>query len=153
MVDLYLFNSFPPVFHSFVVACSLSHIWLLWHQKSSFDIWVFYIVLPLDCRMGAGRKTQTFPINEHAPSLPKTVKSSATARNLMKSQLGGVIFGCRNSTIKECLFKQLFGQSSHLPLLHVYQLNFAFAILFELSIFILQCETLLNSYLIGISKL
>ncbi|GLT66122.1 hypothetical protein SLA2020_385090 [Shorea laevis] len=31
------------------------------------------------------------------------------SRNLKKSQLGGVIFGCTSSTIKECLFKQLFG--------------------------------------------
>lgn len=30
-------------------------------------------------------------------------------RNLRKNQLGGVIFGCKNSTMKECLSKQLFG--------------------------------------------
>ncbi|KAJ4830687.1 hypothetical protein Tsubulata_028403 [Turnera subulata] len=34
-------------------------------------------------------------------------------RNLQKSQLGGVIFGCTNATIKECLFKQLFGLPGH----------------------------------------
>ncbi|XP_027927055.1 kelch-like protein 12 [Vigna unguiculata] len=30
-------------------------------------------------------------------------------RNLPKSQLGGVIFGCKNATMRECLSKQLFG--------------------------------------------
>jgi hypothetical protein len=34
------------------------------------------------------------------------------ARNLNKSQLGGVIFVCTNNTIRECLSKQLFGQFS-----------------------------------------
>jgi len=32
-------------------------------------------------------------------------------RNLSKEQLGGVIFGTKNSTIKECLKKQIFGKS------------------------------------------
>ncbi|KAJ3693805.1 hypothetical protein LUZ60_009285 [Juncus effusus] len=36
------------------------------------------------------------------------------ARNLRKSDLGGVIFGCKHNTIKECLTKQLFG----LPSIH-----------------------------------
>lgn len=31
-------------------------------------------------------------------------------RNLSRSQLGGVIFGCKNNTMRECLSKQLFGQ-------------------------------------------
>ncbi|KAK2414788.1 DCD (Development and Cell Death) domain protein [Trifolium repens] len=35
-------------------------------------------------------------------------------RNLTKDQLGGVIFGCKNATIQECLTKQLFG----LPAVH-----------------------------------
>ncbi|KAL0011391.1 hypothetical protein SO802_006499 [Lithocarpus litseifolius] len=58
--------------------------------------------------MGAGRKTHTFIVNENAPS-PKSVNSSTAARNLRKSHLGGVIFGCKNSTMKECLLNQLFG--------------------------------------------
>nr|XP_023903305.1 ring canal kelch protein-like isoform X1 [Quercus suber]XP_023903306.1 ring canal kelch protein-like isoform X1 [Quercus suber] len=58
--------------------------------------------------MGAGRKTQTFIVNENASS-PKSVNGSTAVRNLSKSHLGGVIFGCKNSTMKECLFKQLFG--------------------------------------------
>ncbi|KAK4589562.1 hypothetical protein RGQ29_020215 [Quercus rubra] len=57
--------------------------------------------------MGA-RKKQTFIVSENAPS-PKSVNSSTAARNLRKSHLGGVIFGCKNSTMKECLLNQLFG--------------------------------------------
>ncbi|KAL8517163.1 hypothetical protein ACS0TY_015396 [Phlomoides rotata] len=37
------------------------------------------------------------------------------ARNLKKTQLGGVIFGCTNSTMQECLSSQLFG----LPAQHI----------------------------------
>lgn len=33
-------------------------------------------------------------------------------RNLKKSQLGGVVFGCTNKTMQECLNKQLFGLPS-----------------------------------------
>ncbi|CAI8601132.1 unnamed protein product [Vicia faba] len=36
-------------------------------------------------------------------------KSTLLGRNLMKHQLGGVIFGCTRHTMKECLSKQLFG--------------------------------------------
>ncbi|KAA8517474.1 hypothetical protein F0562_017767 [Nyssa sinensis] len=59
--------------------------------------------------MGAGKRTQTFIANESAPSTPNQATGTAYARNLRKSHLGGVIFGCKNGTIKECLFKQLFG--------------------------------------------
>ncbi|XP_062165842.1 uncharacterized protein LOC133872362 isoform X2 [Alnus glutinosa] len=59
--------------------------------------------------MVSGRKTQTFIINESASSSPNPLSSSVSTRNLGKSHLGGVIFGCKNSTIKECFFKQLFG--------------------------------------------
>nr|XP_043633728.1 uncharacterized protein LOC122604934 [Erigeron canadensis] len=34
---------------------------------------------------------------------------SAPARNMRKTDIGSVIFGCTNSTINECLSKQLFG--------------------------------------------
>ncbi|XP_076894776.1 uncharacterized protein LOC143547173 [Bidens hawaiensis] len=38
----------------------------------------------------------------------------SSARGLSKSQLGGVIFGCKQTTINECLCKKLFGlPSSH----------------------------------------
>ncbi|KAG6728835.1 hypothetical protein I3842_02G194000 [Carya illinoinensis] len=38
-----------------------------------------------------------------------TTNCSAPARNLRKSDLGGVIFGCKNNTIEECYSEQLFG--------------------------------------------
>ncbi|KAK6290717.1 hypothetical protein POUND7_002258 [Theobroma cacao] len=59
--------------------------------------------------MGTGRKPQTFLVNGNAPYTPNLTNSNVAARNLRKSQLGGVIFGCKDSTFKECLFKQLFG--------------------------------------------
>ncbi|KAK1256636.1 hypothetical protein QJS04_geneDACA024657 [Acorus gramineus] len=53
--------------------------------------------------MGAGRKTQTFTISE-----------SVSSRGLSIKNLGGVIFGCKQSTMRECLLKQIFGlPSSH----------------------------------------
>lgn len=55
--------------------------------------------------MGAGRKTQTFTL---APC-PDLAPYSVPARNLNNNHLGGVIFGCKNSTMIECLSKQLFG--------------------------------------------
>ncbi|KAK8969000.1 hypothetical protein KSP40_PGU005683 [Platanthera guangdongensis] len=61
--------------------------------------------------MGAGRKTETinfdgfYPITEHG---------HISSRNLPKNDLGGAIFGCKHSTMEECLTKQLFGlPSSH----------------------------------------
>ncbi|KAK8941154.1 hypothetical protein KSP39_PZI010498 [Platanthera zijinensis] len=61
--------------------------------------------------MGAGRKTETIyfdgvsPIAEHG---------HISSRNLPKNDLGGAIFGCKHSTMEECLAKQLFGlPSSH----------------------------------------
>ncbi|CAK9160616.1 unnamed protein product [Ilex paraguariensis] len=58
--------------------------------------------------MGAGRKTKTLPLKEKPPPY-WTVNCSASARNLRKSDLGGVIFGCKHNTRKECLSRQLFG--------------------------------------------
>ncbi|THG06013.1 hypothetical protein TEA_021331 [Camellia sinensis var. sinensis] len=60
-------------------------------------------------RMGEGRRTQIFIPNESAPSIPNQATGPVNNRNLSKNHLGGVIFGCKKSTIKECLFKQLFG--------------------------------------------
>ncbi|CAL9194057.1 uncharacterized protein LOC135586389 isoform X1 [Musa acuminata AAA Group] len=51
--------------------------------------------------MGAGRKTQAILVPEPSP-----------ARNLLKKDLGGTIFGCKDATMKECLKKQLFGLPS-----------------------------------------
>ncbi|KAG7549107.1 Development/cell death domain [Arabidopsis thaliana x Arabidopsis arenosa] len=43
-------------------------------------------------------------------------KGKFSFRNLTKSQLGGVVFGCTKNTIKECLSKQLFGLPyNHIP--------------------------------------
>ncbi|KAJ1691321.1 hypothetical protein LUZ63_015476 [Rhynchospora breviuscula] len=66
--------------------------------------------------MGAGRKTETY----HTPANFNYVASAAPGsnsmyhgfRNLHKSDLGGVIFGCKNNTMQECLTKQLFGLPS-----------------------------------------
>ncbi|KAL5568858.1 hypothetical protein UlMin_025433 [Ulmus minor] len=58
--------------------------------------------------MGAGRKKQTLTASEKVPSSWKP-NFSASARNLRKSDLGGVIFGCKHNTFRECYFKQLFG--------------------------------------------
>lgn len=59
--------------------------------------------------MVAGKKTVSFPQDEMVAILLKCRPEAANARNLGKTNLGGVIFGCKNSTIKECLVKQLFG--------------------------------------------
>lgn len=64
-------------------------------------------------RMGGGRKTKTRPLKEKSQPCLKT-NCSAPARNLRKSDLGAVIFGCKNHTIKECYSEELFG----LPSLH-----------------------------------
>ncbi|KAL8146635.1 uncharacterized protein LOC141707505 [Apium graveolens] len=65
--------------------------------------------------MGAGRtqnfilKDNKFPEQNQAVS-PKSNKAfNSSFRNLGKSQLGGVIFGCKTATIDECLNNQLFG--------------------------------------------
>ncbi|KAK1563219.1 hypothetical protein Q3G72_024210 [Acer saccharum] len=58
--------------------------------------------------MGAGRKTETFQIDTKV-DYPNPTSGYVSARNLAKRNLGGVIFGCTNKTIQECLTKQLFG--------------------------------------------
>ncbi|KAM5560560.1 hypothetical protein ABKV19_021632 [Rosa sericea] len=55
--------------------------------------------------MGAGRRTQTFTM----PPTPDLGAYSVQARQLRSNHLGGVIFGCKSSTMMECLSKQLFG--------------------------------------------
>ncbi|KAJ1416297.1 Kelch-type beta propeller [Sesbania bispinosa] len=59
--------------------------------------------------MGAGRKTQNFSVSGTLPFSPNLAVNSVNGRNLGKYQLGGVIFGCKNSTMQECHSKQLFG--------------------------------------------
>ncbi|KAK4345645.1 hypothetical protein RND71_035821 [Anisodus tanguticus] len=58
--------------------------------------------------MGAGRRTQTF-VFDSASSLPNQIKHTGGFRYLTKKQLGGVIFGCKDNTMNECILKQLFG--------------------------------------------
>ncbi|KAK9283972.1 hypothetical protein L1049_012230 [Liquidambar formosana] len=55
--------------------------------------------------MGKGKKHTIKKKSE----LSWTVNCSVTARNLRKGDLGGVIFGCKNNTIKECYCNQIFG--------------------------------------------
>ncbi|KAK7294765.1 hypothetical protein RJT34_17661 [Clitoria ternatea] len=55
--------------------------------------------------MGTWKKTQISQIT----GAQLISQNSACGRNLRKNQLGAVIFGCKNATIKECLSKQLFG--------------------------------------------
>ncbi|MED6158210.1 hypothetical protein PIB30_030715 [Stylosanthes scabra] len=67
--------------------------------------------------MGAGRRTETHVLSERsqAPSSSSSspsVNCSVTARNLRKSELGAVIFGCKHSTINQCFQMQLFGLPS-----------------------------------------
>nr|GMD50937.1 kelch-like protein 3 [Ipomoea batatas] len=59
-------------------------------------------------RMGSKKKKAGRHVNKAAPNF------SAPGRNLSKSDLGAVIFGCKHYTIQECFSKMLFG----LPHLH-----------------------------------
>lgn len=59
--------------------------------------------------MGTGRRRKNLIPSGSSPPASFQATSNENNRNLMKNQLGGVIFGCTNSTIKECLSKQLFG--------------------------------------------
>ncbi|XP_019158186.1 PREDICTED: uncharacterized protein LOC109154902 [Ipomoea nil] len=58
--------------------------------------------------MGSKKKKAGRHVNKAAPNF------SASVRNLSKSDLGAVIFGCKHYTIQECFSKKLFG----LPHLH-----------------------------------
>ncbi|KAE7996543.1 hypothetical protein FH972_001257 [Carpinus fangiana] len=58
--------------------------------------------------MDRGRKKVTRKMKEISKTR-WTVNCSVTARNLRKSDLCGVIFGCTYNTINECYSKQLFG--------------------------------------------
>jgi len=59
--------------------------------------------------MRTERKTQIFNCKRTLPISEKQVRRNLCGRNLNQNQLGGVIFGCTRSTMKECLSKQLFG--------------------------------------------
>ncbi|KAJ8438846.1 LOW QUALITY PROTEIN: hypothetical protein Cgig2_023038 [Carnegiea gigantea] len=59
--------------------------------------------------MGAGRKTETVVLQKKPPPQWNSNTNPYSARNLSKKDLAGVIFGCKHSTYKECMSKQLFG--------------------------------------------
>ncbi|PHT35965.1 hypothetical protein CQW23_23665 [Capsicum baccatum] len=61
-----------------------------------------------ETKMGERRRKQTYAHNS-APASPYQAKYVRGFRNLPRDQLGGVIFGCTETTIRECLEKQLFG--------------------------------------------
>ncbi|KAF6174107.1 hypothetical protein GIB67_020289 [Kingdonia uniflora] len=54
------------------------------------------------------RKKQNLTLGEPA-QISHSINGSISARNLPKKQLSGMIFGCTNNTIKECLRDELFG--------------------------------------------
>ncbi|WOH11291.1 hypothetical protein DCAR_0830772 [Daucus carota subsp. sativus] len=57
--------------------------------------------------MARGKKNKKQSVNQKFQ--PAKANISAPARNLRKSELGAVIFGCKNHTIHECYKKKLFG--------------------------------------------
>lgn len=71
------------------------------------EITFFVVVIT---RMGNWKKIQ-IPGSSGNQFYTPGPNLSVFGRNLTKDQLGGVIFGCKNATIKECLTKQLFGKS------------------------------------------
>ncbi|KAK6943206.1 Development/cell death domain [Dillenia turbinata] len=86
------------------------HFFLLLLSPSSLHALTadLFFTLAYCLRMVAGKNIQK-PANVYL------VNNVPSARNLKKANLGGVIFGCTHNTIKECLFKQLFG----LPAQHI----------------------------------
>ncbi|MCE3050922.1 hypothetical protein HAX54_048520 [Datura stramonium] len=61
------------------------------------------------------RRIHTFTYSNSALASPYQANNARGLRNLPRDQLGGVIFGCTDTTIKECLGRQLFG----LPRQHI----------------------------------
>lgn len=84
-----------------------------------------------------GRKKQTLEYTGIAPR-------SVLTRNLRKGDLGGVIFGCMQSTIKECLSKQLFGQLYSCLSTSMLSFNYHFVFSEIFSTFNLQILLVLN---------
>ncbi|KAG0561927.1 hypothetical protein KC19_9G104000 [Ceratodon purpureus] len=65
--------------------------------------------------MGAGRQTQTYLVPASGGPSGGGAIGPPPQRNLGKTDLGGVIFGCTHVTMNECLTKNLFG----LPAQHI----------------------------------
>ncbi|XP_056172547.1 uncharacterized protein LOC115685187 isoform X2 [Syzygium oleosum] len=79
-----------------------------------FFFWLHDIYsIEISNRMGTVKNRDTYLGNtSFSPIIPTGVLAH---RNLGKNNLGGVIFGCKDNTMKECLSKQLFGlPSSHI---------------------------------------
>ncbi|KAG4925311.1 hypothetical protein JHK87_050851 [Glycine soja] len=89
-------------------SCELE-IWNVAHDRFAvLEKW-FLCEFPLWHWVGARKKTQTSQFSVTQTFSP----NSSCGRNLRKNQLGGIIFGCKNATMKECLSKQLFGLPAH----------------------------------------
>ncbi|GJU87467.1 zinc finger, CCHC-type containing protein [Tanacetum coccineum] len=66
--------------------------------------------------MGGRKQKSKFSLDWASKEAPVTSNFSVSARNLRKSDLGAVIFGCTHNTINECLSKMLFGlPGPHFP--------------------------------------
>lgn len=76
---------------------------------------------------------KNFTPHQYPPSSPNKLFNASGFRNLKKGQLGGVIFGCKNDTIKECLLKQLFGK------FHDYSLHGYLVLFFHLMLLRRTC--------------
>ena len=59
----------------------------------------------------AGKKTMASTFPDFSSKFSKPGNSAVSHRNLSKSDLGGMIFGCKHYTMAECLSKLLFGLS------------------------------------------
>jgi len=80
--------------------------------------------------MGARKKTENIQLVEQL-SMSPSGGGYVPARNLSKRDLGGVIFGCKNNTMGECLTKKLFGLFdglflNSLPLVLCYEVPYIF---------------------------
>ncbi|GJY58847.1 putative development/cell death domain-containing protein [Tanacetum coccineum] len=59
--------------------------------------------------MGGRKQKSKYSLDWASKEAPVTSNFSVSARNMRKSDLGAVIFGCTHNTVNECLSKQLFG--------------------------------------------
>ncbi|MCL7048193.1 hypothetical protein MKW94_016027 [Papaver nudicaule] len=95
--------------------------------------------------MGAGRNTETIPLQERVQRNP-TVDCGEPARNLRKNELGAVIFGCTSYTIQECLPAMHFSYVKNIkPGMPLFLFNYSARQLFGVRICIRkECKPLLE---------
>ncbi|GKD18024.1 putative development/cell death domain, kelch-type beta propeller containing protein, partial [Tanacetum coccineum] len=74
-------------------------------------LYIDFYELYEDIRMGGQKQKSKFSLDWVSKEAPVTSNFSVSARNLRKSDLGAVIFGCTHNTINECLSKQLFANT------------------------------------------